>query len=366
VTVAASHPLDLVAACRRAGMAVPVSSAIALAEALVVLDPDGLDTLYHAGRATLVSRHDDLPRYDDAFVAFLTGAAVEMHSPSTDETPPAVSVVAVDDGADQGGDDDPIDGRVMTYSRVEVLRHADLGDVDDADRAIIERLIGELRVARSTRRSRRRRATRRSRGPVDLRRTARRARRTAGEVIAPVRTERAPVARRLVLLLDVSGSMESYARALVRFAHAAATGRRVEVFALGTRLTRVTRELEGRDPDRALAAAGAVLPDWGGGTRLGETLREFNDRWGVPGMARDATIVILSDGWDRGDPELLAEQMARLDRVAHRVVWVNPLKAAEGYAPLAAGMAAALPHVDDFVAGHSLEALGELAEVLGR
>jgi uncharacterized protein with von Willebrand factor type A (vWA) domain len=171
--------------------------------------------------------------------------------------------------------------------------------------------------------------------------------------------------RRLVLLLDVSGSMEPYARALLRFVHAAVAGRqRVEAFALGTRLTRVTRELATRDPDRALRRAGERVHDWSGGTRLGEGLRRFNDLWGVRGMARGAIVVILSDGWDRGDPEVLAEQMARLHRVAHQVVWVNPLKVTPGYAPLARGMAAALPYVDDFVEGHSVAALEELARVI--
>jgi uncharacterized protein with von Willebrand factor type A (vWA) domain len=139
----------------------------------------------------------------------------------------------------------------------------------------------------------------------------------------------------------------------------------VEAFALGTRLTRLTRELSSRDPDAALTAAAAAVSDWAGGTRLGEGVKAFNDRWGVRGMARGAVVVVLSDGWDRGDPAVLAEQMARLQRVAYKVVWVNPLKAAPGYAPLARGMAAALPYVDDFVEGHSLAALERLVEVIG-
>jgi uncharacterized protein with von Willebrand factor type A (vWA) domain len=171
----------------------------------------------------------------------------------------------------------------------------------------------------------------------------------------------------VVLLCDVSGSMEPYTRALVRFAHATVAGRRqVEVFALGTRLTRLTRSLAVRDPDAALAAAADVVDDWAGGTRLGDSLRAFNDGWGVRGMARGADVVIVSDGWDRGDPDLVGREMSRLRLVAHRVVWVNPLKASPGYAPLAGGMAAALPHVDEFLDGHSLRALDELAAVLGR
>ena len=161
--------------------------------------------------------------------------------------------------------------------------------------------------------------------------------------------------------------MEPYARAFVRFLHAAVVSRtRVEAFALGTRLTRVTRELSSRDPDAAVRAAADRVVDWSGGTRLGDGLRAFNDEWGIRGMARGAIVVILSDGWDRGEPEALAEQMARLARVAHKIVWVNPLKASPGYAPLAQGMAAALPYVDEFVEGHSLAALEELASVISR
>ncbi|MHB1536858.1 MAG: vWA domain-containing protein, partial [Acidimicrobiales bacterium] len=163
------------------------------------------------------------------------------------------------------------------------------------------------------------------------------------------------------------GSMEPYARALLRFAHASVSARRsgaVEVFTLGTRLTRVTRELSQRDPDAALARTAHTVADWSGGTRLGEGLRQFNDRWGIRGLARGAVVVVLSDGWDRGEPDTLGEEMARLARVAHRVVWVNPLKSSAGYAPLARGMAAALPHVDQFVEGHSLSALVAVVAVI--
>lgn len=191
--------------------------------------------------------------------------------------------------------------------------------------------------------------------------------RTGGEMI--VTRHRAPSdrPRRLVLLCDVSGSMEVYARTMLRFAHAAASGGdAVEVFTLGTRCTRLTRELDTRDPDAALAAAAATVDDWSGGTRLGSALRSFNDEWGQRGTARGAVVVVLSDGWDRGEPDLLAEQTERLRRLSHRLVWVNPLKAAPGYQPIARGMAAALPHVDEFVEGHSLQSLEALAEVIRR
>jgi uncharacterized protein with von Willebrand factor type A (vWA) domain len=159
--------------------------------------------------------------------------------------------------------------------------------------------------------------------------------------------------------------MEPYARAMLRFVHAAVAGRqRVEAFAIGTRLTRVTKELNSRDPDTALSQAGTRVLDWSGGTRLGESLKAFNDRWGVRGMARGAIVVVLSDGWDRGDPDVLGEQMRRLSRITYHLIWVNPLKVTPGYAPLARGMAAALPYVDHFVEGHSLSAMHELAAVI--
>jgi uncharacterized protein with von Willebrand factor type A (vWA) domain len=172
--------------------------------------------------------------------------------------------------------------------------------------------------------------------------------------------------RRVVLLVDVSGSMGAYADALLRFAHAASRrgAAPTEVFTIGTRLTRVTDELRVRDPDAAMAGVSGAVADWRGGTRLGDLLKAFLDRWGQRGMARGAVVVILSDGWERGDPGLLGAQMARLGRLAHRVVWANPHRGRRGYEPLAAGMAAALPHVDDFVAGHSLEALEHLARVV--
>ncbi len=238
-------------------------------------------------------------------------------------------------------------------------------DYSDDELEESRRLMAQMRLGGADRPSRRRRPHRGVVGPLDMRRTVRRALRSGGEPLSLARTRRGTRPRRLVLLLDVSGSMEPYARALIRFVHATVAGRRrVEAFALGTRLTRLTRELSTRDPDRALLAAGLAVEDWSGGTRLGDGLRVFNDEWGCRGMARGAIVVILSDGWDRGDPADMAEQMTRLSLVAHRVVWVNPLKASPGYQPLARGMAAALPHVDDFVEGHCLDSLEELADVM--
>ena len=256
---------------------------------------------------------------------------------------------------------------VVRWSPVETLRERDFASYTPDEFAQARRLMADLRITAARRPSRRRKPTSRSHGTPDLRHTVRRSLRAGGEVTPPRFQSTGTRARPLVLLLDVSGSMEPYARAFVRFVHAAVVSRtRVEAFALGTRLTRVTRELKSRDPDAAVRAAAGRVVDWSGGTRLGEGMREFNDAWGIRGMARGATIVILSDGWDRGAPDALAEQMARLARVAYKIVWVNPLKASPGYAPLAQGMAAALPYVDVFVEGHSLAALEEVASVISQ
>jgi uncharacterized protein with von Willebrand factor type A (vWA) domain len=248
-----------------------------------------------------------------------------------------------------------------------VLRHRDLATCTPEELAEAFALMADVRLGGAARRSRRLRPGSSRRGRHDLRRTVRSSVRAGGESVVPERRRTSSRPRRVVLLVDVSGSMEPYARALLRFAHSAVVGRsQVEAFAVGTRLTRVTRELSSRDPDAALAAATTSVADFAGGTRLGEGIAEFADVWGVRGMARGAVVVVLSDGWERDDPGLLAEALARLQRVAHRVVWVNPLKASPGYAPLAAGMAAALPYVDEFVEGHSLASLQDLVEVIAR
>jgi hypothetical protein len=177
----------------------------------------------------------------------------------------------------------------------------------------------------------------------------------------------------VVLLIDVSGSMAPYADTLMRFAHVVvrrmpgtgpSSGSAVEVFTIGTRLTRITRELRHRDAERALSAAGRAIPDWSGGTRLGDAMRAFIDRWGQRGVARRAVVVIFSDGWERGDPGMLAEQLARLHRLAHRIIWVNPHAGKDGYAPVQGGIVAALPHLDELLAGHSLATLERLLEVM--
>ncbi len=353
---------------RGAGLNVSLDSVLTFTEALGAVGLAERHPVYWAGRATLVHRPEDIATYDRAFASFweqVRAAGVQLPEPE-----PLRITIAVDDGPEGPDEEEPTEPGdeptiSLRWSRSEVLRHRDFAAYTSAELTEAQQLMNDLRLAGSLRRSRRMVRSRRGRGRLDLRRTVRHALRAEGETVRRLHLEQGTRPRRLILLLDVSGSMEPYARALLRFVHAAVAGRqKVEAFAVGTRLTRMTRELQSRDPDVALAHAAERVMDWSGGTRLGDGLRRFNDEWGVRGLARGAIVVILSDGWDRGDPEILGEQMGRLARVAHRVVWVNPLKVTPGYAPLARGMAAALPHVDAFVEGHSLAALQELAAVI--
>lgn len=360
---------------RAAGVDASPERVQAAVQAAAALDPVGFDDVYWAGRLTLCGAPDDLPRYDAAFRAYFgdrPGSVVRRQRIAK----PALRVVA--DGADDGPDGGGAQATgSAAASSVEQLRHRDVARLTPEERRQLHRLLALLRLPGQTRRTRRRRPS--AGGSVDPGRTLRKWLRAGGEPAQLYRRRPGSRPRRVVLLVDVSGSMDSYADALLRFAHAAARrtagtdgavrgGRpSTEVFVLGTRLARVTQQMAHADPDVALGLVHQVCPDAGGGTRLGPLVKEFLDRWGQPGMARGAVVVILSDGWERGDPALLGEQVARLARLAHRVVWANPRKAAPGFAPVAGGMAAALPHVDDFVEGHSLAAYEHLAAVvLGR
>jgi uncharacterized protein with von Willebrand factor type A (vWA) domain len=355
---------------RGAGIPAPVDSVLTFTEALGTVGVNAREPVYWAGRATLVHRPEDIATYDRAFAAFWE---LRAGAGGAEPEPDVVHLtIAVDDADDEADDDEEAEAAeepdlTLRFSRTEVLRHRDFAAYNPAELHEAQQLMNDLRLAGSLRRSRRLVRSRRNRGRVDLRRTVRTALRAEGEAIRTLHLESGTRPRRLILLIDISGSMETYARALLRFVHAAVAGRqKVEAFAIGTRLTRMTRELGSRDPDVALRQAGERVLDWSGGTRLGDGLRQFNDQWGVRGLARGAIVVVLSDGWDRGDPGVLGEQMGRLSRVAHRIIWVNPLKVTPGYAPLARGMAAALPYVDAFVEGHSVAALQELAEEISR
>ncbi|NMH94760.1 VWA domain-containing protein, partial [Pseudonocardia bannensis] len=264
-----------------------------------------------------------------------------------------------------GGDDDEQGLEIKAAaSGTEVLRHHDLAELTPVEREHLRRLFALLRPEPPTRSSRRRRASRH--GEPDPGRTLRAALRNEGELRELRRRDRSRRPRKVVLLVDVSGSMEPYADSLLRFAHVVVrrSPASVEAFTLGTRLTRVTRELRMRDAEHALSAASNAIPDWSGGTRLGEVLRAFIDRWGQRGAARRAVVVVFSDGWERGEPDLLAGQMERLRRLAHRVVWVNPHAGKDGYAPVQGGIVAALPYLDDLLAGHSLDTLEKLLKVV--
>jgi uncharacterized protein len=351
------------------GVKVPAGASLVYAHALSVLGFSSSGPLYWAGRATLVNRPEDIPAYDAVFSTFYLGRDTPM--PARQHTHKALALVGEEiDGADEGdigvgGAAQDEQQRVLRYSRVEILRRKDFASCSPEELAELERLMATTRLRGPLRRSRRYQPSTRATHHPDLPRTVRRALRAGGEPVRRAWKSPGQRPRRIVVLCDVSGSMEPYARLLIRFLHLVVSGPgQVEAFTVGTRLTRVTRELALHDPDVALARAGGRVVDWSGGTRLGEALHEFNDRWGVPGLARGSVTVIFSDGWDRGDPKALADEMGRLSRVAHRVVWVNPLKASPGYAPLARGMAAALPYIDDFVEGHSLASIEALTGLL--
>ena len=354
---------------RGLGLSVPIGCVLTFTEALGAVGIEDRSSVYWAARATLVRRPEDLQLFNRAFAVFWEAQRNDGDADEPTE-PVHITIEMDDDGGDDSGNDDSTtaddDPTIqLRFSAAEVLRHKDFGAYSDDELRLASHLMTRLRFAGPPRHSLRLTPSRRLGVRPDLRRTMRASLRAGGEPIRRYWREPGDRMRRLVLLLDVSGSMEPYARALLRFVQAAVAGRqRVEAFAMGTRLTRVTKELASRDPDKALRLASERVTDWSGGTRLGECLRRFNDQWGVRGMARGAIVVVLSDGWDRGEPAVLAEQMERLSRITHNLVWVNPLKVTPGYAPLARGMAAALPYVDHFVEGHSVAAMEELARVI--
>jgi uncharacterized protein with von Willebrand factor type A (vWA) domain len=333
-------------ALREAGLAVGTDRIAEFCRAAELL-PAG--DLYWAGRATLVSRPEDIAVYDEAFDAFF-GRPI---GPSPRDGVEVRVTGAVEQVVDIG-----------LASPRELLREKSFAACSDEELAALGSLMSDLPVARPPRRSRRLAPARA--GSPDLRRTLRRSFRNGGDPAERAWRRRQPRPRRLVLLLDVSASMADYARALVLFAHAVVrSDPRCEVFCFGTRLTRLTPVLAARVPDDALAAVAGLARDRSAGTRIGESLKSFLDEYGHRGTARGAVVVILSDGLETGDPSLLAEQAARLGRLAHRIVWLNPLKGDPAYQPLCRGMRAALPHLDVFESGHNLASLEALAWLLG-
>ena len=358
--------LGFTRALRSAGLAITHDRATGFLQAASMVGADDPHATYRAGRATLCASPDDLIRYGHVFEAWF-GVREQLPRTVAREKPREISPpLPMGDSGETGGIVDP-EVVHAAASEVEVLRHRDVASLTPDEKALLDAMIRGLRPQLPRRRAGRRTPWRR--GEIDMHRTLRTTLRQMGEPGRVEHRRRGTTARRLVLLVDVSASMRPYADAILRLAHllsTSSTGSKVEVFTLGTRLTRITLALRTADPERALVRAGEQVPDWSGGTRLGETLKAFLDRWGARGMARGAVVVVFSDGWERGDASELGEQMQRLQRLAHRVVWVNPHRGKEGYQPVQQGIQAALPHCDDFVAGHSLRAFAEVLEVVGR
>jgi len=323
------------------------------------------EDVYFALRQTLVSRHDELDLFDRAFNAWFLRAPV-LPPVRTAPSPVAQQTVgeSLSDGAGGMEDDEMGDPLELGASGHELLRDKDFAEMTPDEYRRVKRLIAAIAANRPLRASRRRRADPRG-DRLDMRRLIRHSLRTGGDPVDRPYRARKNVPRKLVVLCDVSGSMDAYARALVLFLHAAVgSGPGVEAFAFGTRLSRLTPELGTRDPEAALEKCTEAVTDWGSGTRIGASLKEFNDVYGKRALSRGAVVVIVSDGWERQDPELVGREMARLARAAYALVWVNPLKGNPEYQPLAGGMRAALPYVDRFLSGHNLRSLEELAAVL--
>jgi uncharacterized protein with von Willebrand factor type A (vWA) domain len=324
------------------------------------------EDVYFTLRQTLVSRHDELELFDRAFVAwFLRGPIAplvrEKQLRQHVERVASGSLVPVDDEDEPGADGAPLE---LGASAHELLREKDFAEMSAEEFERARRLLAAVARTRPRRTSRRRTADPRG-DRLDMRRLVRRSLRCGGDPVDQAWKARKTVPRKLVVLCDVSGSMDAYARALLLFLHAlVGTGHGVEAFGFGTRLTRVTPDLAMRDPEAALAKATAIAVDWGSGTRIGASLKEFNDLYGRRALSRGAIVVVVSDGWEREDNELVAREMAKLARAAYAVVWVNPLKGDPDYQPLAGGMRAALPFVDRFLPGHNIASLEELAGVL--
>jgi uncharacterized protein with von Willebrand factor type A (vWA) domain len=371
---------------RALGIPVGTGRILTFARAVATLGMTDRDSLYWAGRTTMIGRREDFAAYDEAFADWYRGLIehgqlrIELTLPTPggaerrvewgeephdlDVTIGGVAAQWRSAGDDEPEDDEETSIRVVA-SGVEVLREKSFSDLTDEERAHVAAMIRRLAVTVPVERTRRTKPA--SHGTAfDIRRTLRRSLRTQGEPFDRAMRARRSRHRPLVLILDISGSMAPYARALMQFGYAAmAAGRRVEVFVFGTRLTRVTRTLRTKDPDRAMHEIGRQVADWEGGTRIGESLKTLLDGWSQRAALRGAVVVVCSDGLERGDPELLKVQMARMRRLAHRVVWVNPLKGSPRYEPLARGMAAAMPSIDEFLSGHNLESLEHLGRVLG-
>ncbi|MGO4584436.1 VWA domain-containing protein [Arthrobacter sp. 2RAF6] len=388
---AAALAVGFSTALRRAGLPSSPDRAAWLAQALRLVPPTAREPLYWTCRVALVSSHDQLPVFDAVFSAVFDGTLDPADTRGDANSPPAIGAaehtrtapsgrrlahadgqvpasrapVAAPGEANDNESDTPASEAILAMaSPDEHLHEKSFAELTPEEAAHVRQLVGRIVLATPERRSRRTRQWAQSGAKLDLRRTIRAARRTGGDASSLVYARRRPRPRRLVFLCDVSGSMEPYTQVFLSLLQGAVAGAQAEAFVFSTRLTRLTRQLSNRNADKALALGAAAAPDWAGGTRLAESLRRFIDGYGRRGLARGAVIVLLSDGWAQDAPELVDAQMARLRRLAYRIVWVNPRKAGTDYQPLAGGMAAALPYCDAFVSGHNYTALTEVATAI--
>ena len=352
---------------REAGLPVTPAQSGEFARALELVRPVSRRRLYWTARAVFVTDTSQVKAFDRAFFAVFGGEQPfdpdEVRTVPAEQRPPK-SARGTSPSSSESSESAELDVPVAMASDEERLASKNFDALEPDELAQLYRLMSRLRLSTPIRRTRR---YDRGHGKrIDMRRTLRGSLRTAGDPIRLARRHRRLTRRRLVMLCDISGSMEPYARAYLQFlASAAGSGPNAEAFAFATRLTRLTRALGSRHPERAIERAAAAAPDWSSGTRIGDALKSFNDRHGRRGMARGAVVVILSDGWERGDPALVAREMERLSRLAHRIVWVNPRVSASRFSVQAGGMVAALPFCDALVSGHSFKALGEVAEAIG-
>ena len=356
--------VDFASELRIAGLAVGSGDVLTYCAAMTPLDPTDLLDLYWAGRATLVTRRENIPIYDEVFRRFFLAAGdpvtelLMIKALVTAETQSVLQVPATDPDGDARQEEAALG---LMASDAETLRHKSFTSCTPEELAALRR----IRLTPPRRRTRRTAAARSGRAP-DLRRMVRESLRMQGEPAEMLWRRRKARLRPLILILDVSGSMADYSRHLLQFAYSAKrAAARVEVFCFGTRLTRVTRALDHRRPDAALELAAKAVFDWEGGTRIGASLDAFVKDWGRRGLCRGGIVVICSDGLDRGDPAVLATAMERLSRLSHRVVWMNPHKGDNAnFRPSTLGMMVAAPHVDLLLSGHDLSSLEELASLL--
>lgn len=365
----------------RAGVPAAPDRSARFAAAMTVTRPATIDELYWTARVTMVGDESQVETFDRVFGQVFRGLADPADWRGASEVPPPPHTTpgpplpspgrhapgggepdprpTAGDASAEGGDDAGRETVLAAMSSQERLRHADFATLSEDELVQLRALMAQLAIVLPIRPSRRTVVHQRG-GRVDLRASLRRAHRTGGDPMELVTRRRRTRTRRLVVLCDISGSMEAYSRAYVQLLHSAVGGAKAEAFVFATRLSRITRPLRTSNPDLALRRASAAAPDWSGGTRIGAALQSFNDRFGRRGVGRGAVVVIVSDGWERDDPALLGREVARLARLAHRVIWVNPRAASPRYEPLVGGMAVALPFVDALVSGHSLAAIDEL------